>query len=109
MRSGGRGVLEQWFAHHQTIVRGGRPGLLPNADEVGVAVRDRTKLICPPGSRLFRLRGKRLPHFTVLPVFNKFGGGPAPFIVVPELLSAQTPSRPFIVPESTPRSDRRVG
>ena len=86
---GKTGVIKQWFGHYQAILQGVRPCLLLNADEVGVAIRDRTKLICLPGSRLFRLRGKKLPHFTVFPLFNKFGEGPAPFIVIPELLSAQ--------------------
>ena len=83
-------VVRAWFTHYAPLVEGMDPRLVMNSDEVGVAIKDRQKLVCLEGCRLFRLWGKKLPHVTVFPVFNCYGEGPPPFIVLPEFVSAQT-------------------
>jgi hypothetical protein len=54
-----------------------------------VVLQDRVRLVCLPGCRLSRLRGKELPHFTVFPMFNCYGHAPPPFVVVLGLSGAQ--------------------
>jgi hypothetical protein len=64
------------------------PGLILNGNEVGAAVKQRGMLIRVPGCRMFRLRGKKLPHFPISAVFNCFSDGPPLFVVVPGFVSA---------------------
>jgi hypothetical protein len=82
-------VIQEWFRHYSPTIQDVPEVLRLNGDEVGVVIQERGKLVCLPGCRLFRLRGKKLPHFIVFPVFNCFGDGPTPFIVIPEFRSAQ--------------------
>jgi hypothetical protein len=82
-------VVEEWFRVQTPRVQGVDPRLVLNGDECGVAIKEREKLVCIPGGRLFRLRGAKLPHFTVFPVFNCFGHGPLPFIVMPRFASVR--------------------
>jgi hypothetical protein len=73
-----------------TNVEGMPLELILNWDEVRVGVKQRGKLISVRGCRLFGLRCKKLPYFTVFPVCNRFVAGPPFFVVVPRLASAQT-------------------
>ena len=82
-------VLDVWFRRHTPHVNDVPELLRLNGDEVGVGFKDNGKLICLPGTRLFRLAGRKFAHFTVFPVFNAFGQGPPPFIVMPNFVSAQ--------------------
>jgi hypothetical protein len=82
-------VIQEWFRHYSRTIKAVPEVLRLNGDEIGVVIRERGKLVCLPGCRFLRLRGETLPHFTVFPVFNCFGDGPAPFIVIPEFRSAQ--------------------
>jgi hypothetical protein len=88
-RWGRTGVIRAWFDHHGSNVEDVPERLRLNGDEVRAAVKDHTKWICFPGRRLFKLRGTKLPHFTVFAVFNCYGDGPPLFVVVTKLKSVQ--------------------
>jgi hypothetical protein len=88
-------VVQERFLHGSPTIRDMPELLGPNGGEVGVVViRERGKVVCLPGCRLFRLRETELPHFPVypvFPVFNCLGDGPPPFARIPEsFCSAQS-------------------
>jgi hypothetical protein len=72
-------VLEFRFGHYTPAIQDVPELLLLNGDEVGVVLGDTKKVVCTPGCRLFRMKDKKLPHFTAFPLFNRCGYAPTAF------------------------------
>jgi hypothetical protein len=62
---GTAGTLDAWFQQHAPVVQEVPEILRRKADEVGVVVQDRIRLVCLSECRLFRLMERKLPHVTV--------------------------------------------
>jgi hypothetical protein len=104
-----RRLYKACFDCHRTGVEGVVPEPILDGDEVGVAVKQRVRLICVVGCRLFRPRGGKLPHLTGFLVFNCFSDGPFFFGLVPDFVSAQTRFRASAGGSSTRRIPIQAG
>jgi hypothetical protein len=70
---------------------GSAAGTELNGDEVGVAVKQRGKLIFVPECLLFRLRGKKLPRVATFSCLQLLRRRFPLFVVVPRFVSALGP------------------
>lgn len=83
-------VIGRWFERFGPLITSVNPRLLFNYDETMMAVSlRRSKVIVVLDQRVFRRKHKKPHHFTLGAVFNPFGHGPSPLVVVPTFSAAE--------------------
>ena len=83
-------VIGRWFDRFGTILTSVNPRLRFNYDETMLAASlSRSKVVVVLDQRVFRRKHKKPHHFTLGAVFNPFGHGPSPLVVVPTFSTAE--------------------
>jgi hypothetical protein len=83
-------VIGKWYERLGFQLASAKPRLLFNFEETMLAANlRRNKVIDTLDQRVFRKRRKKPPHFTLGAVFDSFGGGPSPLIVVATFFGAE--------------------
>jgi len=98
-----RKVIGRWFERFGPTLTSVNPRLLFNYDETMLAAHfRRNKVIVQLDQRVFRKKNKKPHHFTLGAVFNPFGHGPSPSVVVPTFSGAEElfAGQPVLIGES---------